>query len=97
MKLRHHIGALLAVGVLSGCGVTTEAEQEQAPDGSQVSALDPCDGTMLWEYNFYSDASHFEQVGGIICKCRGTISTWGDTSTPYVGYWSGVCPGQPQP
>ncbi|NVJ28567.1 MULTISPECIES: hypothetical protein [Myxococcus] len=94
MKLRHHIGALLAVGVLSGCGVTTE--EEQPSDANQVSALDPCDGTMLWEYNFYSDAAHREQVGGIICKCRGTIATWGDTSTPYVGYYSGACPAQPE-
>ncbi|NTX06408.1 MULTISPECIES: hypothetical protein [Myxococcus] len=95
MKSRHLIGAMLAFGVLSGCGVTGEEDAEQAPNVSQVGALDACDGTMLWEYNFYSDASHFEQVGGIICKCRGTVVTWGDTSTPYVGYWSGVCPGQP--
>lgn len=95
MSLRHVIGAMLAVGALTGCGVTSEGPEEEAPNSSQVGALDACDGTTLWEYNFYSDSSHFEQIGGIICKCRGTVVTWGDTSTPYVSYWSGVCPGDP--
>lgn len=94
MHPRHFLGVMLMAGVLAGCGVTNDAGEEQAQVASLTGALDACDGTTAWEYNFFEDSALSNQVGGIICKCRGVIQTWGDTSTPYTSYWSGLCGGE---
>ncbi|MCP3100181.1 hypothetical protein LZ198_15005 [Myxococcus sp. K15C18031901] len=91
MHPRRFLGVLLSAGVLAGCGTTNDAGAEQAP--ALTGALDACDGTTAWEYNYFDDSSKTNQVGGIICKCRGVIQTWGDTSTPYTTYWSERCGG----
>ncbi|AKF84773.1 hypothetical protein SAMN05443572_101695 [Myxococcus fulvus] len=94
MHPRNFLGVMLTAGILAGCGVAPEGE-EQVQDDAVRSASDVCDGTTAWEYYYYADPSMSgEPTGVVICKCRGVIQTWGDTTpTPYYYYWSGLCGG----
>ena len=94
MQAKLFIGsALLAVGLLSGCGgAEAGLEEESVPLESREDSLPACNGRE-YERIFYSEPEKINEVGWWYCYC-GDSSAWvygrttGYSSYTYQNYCS---------
>ena len=85
MRIKTLIGsALLAVGLLTGCGGAEADVEQEAMLATQEEAIALPNCTTQYWVDFYSDARKTNLVGQRVCRCGSPMAFWGNIRAPYT-------------
>lgn len=79
--MRNIIGAVLAIGLLAGCGGVETGMDEQSTLATREDKLPWC-GDSQYDIRYYSEPELINQVGRTLCLC-GTYERNFGNQTPY--------------
>ena len=78
--MRGLVGAVMAVGLLVGCGGAEVAKMDPEGKDSQVHQLNICASAYVQE--FYSDSSYTQLIGTETCECD-KFPVWSGSTSIY--------------